>query len=84
MGEVEAHGSDGEDERKGGMQKKDIILWLWNINQYKNDFERNLDYPRYVEGEQEGHIIFEPESPRVPQPENGNQTKSSFRIPSFL
>lgn len=55
----EGAGSDDEDERKGGMQKKEIQIWLWEVSQFKDNFERVLDYPRYRDGPKKDQIIIE-------------------------
>ena len=53
-------GSDeDEDDRKGGMEKKDILRWLWDVSTNRFEMEAIPDYPRYQRGPNVGHIITE-------------------------
>ena len=58
--ESEGAGSDEEDERKGGMQKKDILEWLWQIGQ--SPVLPLQDYKRYRTGDKKGWIVTEVEN----------------------
>lgn len=58
--------SDEEEERKGGMQQPEILLWLKDIEMHWNHLEDIPEYPRYTHGSRQGEIIDEyPSSPMV-------------------